>query len=217
MYASKYARRALGVGMKTKAKQKRQAKRLQPPIKPNEGKFRELLLFVARRSEGDPRFGAIKLNKILFYVDFLAYLKLGQPITGQEYFALAQGPAPRYLVRVREQMAAKGDIAIRRKESYSGVHERVLALREPDLSQFTAQEVDLVTRVLHFFWGKTGTELTEISHRFPGWRLAADKETIPYSVALVGNRPPTSDEIKFGVKLEALAASCLVENAAGLG
>jgi uncharacterized phage-associated protein len=186
-------------------------------IKPNEDKFRELLLFIARRSEGDPRFGAIKLNKLLFYSDFLAYLMLGQPITGQEYFALAQGPAPRYLVRVRDQMKAKGDIAIRRKENYSGVHERVLALREPDLSKFTPQEVDLVTRILQNCWGRTGSELTEATHRFAGWRLAADKETIPYSVALVGNRLPTSDEIKFGVKLEAIAASCLAENAAGLG
>lgn len=144
-------------------------------------------------------------------------MKLGQPITGQEYFALAQGPAPRYLVRVREQMAAKGDIAIRRKESYSGVHERVLALREPDLSQFTPQEIDLVTRVLQSFWGRTGTQLTEISHRFAGWKLAGEKETIPYSVALVGNRPPTHDEKKFGVRLEALAAECLTESAPGIG
>jgi uncharacterized phage-associated protein len=186
-------------------------------IVPNENKFRELLLFIARRSEGDPRFGAIKLNKLLFYSDFLAYLTLGHPITGQPYFALENGPAPRYLVRVREQMVKSKEIAISRKTTLSGVQERVLALREPDQNKFTPAEIALVTKVLDVCRSQSGTELSELSHRFAGWRLAGDKEDIPYEVALVGNRPPTLAEKSYGVKLEALAASCLTENAAGLG
>lgn len=186
-------------------------------IQPNEDKFRELMLLIARKSEGDPRFGALKLNKLLFYSDFLAYLMLGQPITGQEYFALENGPAPRYMVRVREQMCAKGDIAIRKTPTVSGTQDRTLALREPDLTNFTAQEVNLVDNVIQLFRDQTGTDLSELTHRFPGWRLAADRETIPYSVALVGDRAPTDAERKFGATLEALAASCLAEGAVGRG
>jgi hypothetical protein len=203
--------------MKKRAKQKRQAKRLQPRITPNENKFRELLLFIARRSEGDPRFGAIKLNKLLFYSDFLAYLELGYPITGQPYFALENGPAPRYLVRVREQMVKSKEIAISRKATLSGVQERVLALRDPDPNKFKPAEIALVTKILDMCRGQGGTELSELSHRFAGWRLAGDKETIPYEVALVGNRPPTHSEKLYGVQLEALATQCLTEGAGGIG
>jgi hypothetical protein len=203
--------------MKKRATTKRQAKRLQPRIVPNENKFRELLLFIARRSEGDPRFGAIKLNKLLFYSDFLAYLELGHPITGQPYFALENGPAPRYLVRVREQMVKSKDIAISRKQTLSGVQERVLALREPDPNKFTPAEIALVTKVLEVCRSHSGIELSELSHRFAGWRLAAEKEDIPYEVALVGNRPPTLAEMQHGVQLEALAAQCLTEGAGGIG
>lgn len=203
--------------MKKRAKTKGQAKRVQPRIKPNEEKFRELLLFIARRSEGDPRYGAIKLNKLLFYCDFLAYLKLGHPITGQPYFALENGPAPRYLVRVREQMVKSKEIAISRKPTVAGVQERVLALREPDPNKFTPAEINLVTEVLDMCRGQSGTDLSELSHRFAGWRLAGEKEDIPYEVALVGNRRPTPAEKAYGIKLEALAASCLIENAAELG
>jgi len=39
---------------------------------PNDRKFQELLLYVAARCEGAPTFGATKLNKILFFADFLA-------------------------------------------------------------------------------------------------------------------------------------------------
>ena len=203
--------------MKNRAKTKNRAKKIQPRIKPNEGKFRELLLFIARRSENDPRFGAIKLNKLLFYSDFLAYLKLGHPITGQEYFALENGPAPRYLVRVREQMVKSKEIAISRKPTFSGVSERVLALREPDPNKFEPAEIDLVTQVLEMCRSHSGSDLSELSHRFAGWRLAADKETIPYEVALVGNRKPTQSERLHGVKLEALAAQCLTDGATARG
>jgi hypothetical protein len=203
--------------MKKRATTKRYVKRAQPRIEPNEEKFRELLLFIARRSEGDPRFGAIKLNKLLFYSDFMAYLRLGHPITGQPYFALENGPAPRYLVRVREQMVKSKEIAISRKTTLSGIQERVVALREPDPNKFEPAEIDLVTEILDICKGQSGTELSELSHRFAGWRLAGEKENIPYEVALVGNRRPTLAEKSYGVKLEALAASCLTENAAGLG
>ena len=204
--------------MKNRSKQKRHAKRTPPPrITPNEAKFRELLLFIARRSERDPRFGAIKLNKLLFFSDFLAYLKFGKPITGQEYFALDQGPAPRYLVRIREQMVKAKEIAISRKQTLSGTHERVLALREPDPNKFEPAEIALVTGLLEACRGQSGSDLTELSHRFAGWRLAGDKETIPYEVALVGNRPPTHSEKLYGVQLEALATQCLTEGAGGIG
>lgn len=197
--------------MKNRSRTKRQAKKVLPRIQPNEKKFRELVLLIARKSEGDPRFGSLKLNKLLFYSDFAAYLTLGHPISGQEYFALENGPAPRYMVRVREQMLRDGEIAMRKKETVSGPQARTFALREPDLSQFTAQEVDLVDNVIRILAGQSGNDLSELTHRFPGWKLAAEKETIPYTVALVGDRAPTDAERKFGVTLEALAASCLAE------
>jgi uncharacterized phage-associated protein len=203
--------------MKNRSKAKSHAKKIRPRITPNENKFRELLLFIARRSEGDPRFGVIKLNKLLFYSDFLAYLELGHPITGQPYFALENGPAPRYLVRVREQMVKSKEIAIARKTTISGVQERVLALREPDPNKFTPAEIALVTKVLDVCRSQSGTELSELSHRFAGWRLAAQQEDIPYEVALVGNRPPTPAEKKYGVQLEALAMQSLTEGAGGIG
>lgn len=79
----------------------------------NDEKLKELILYLADRSNNDEKFGATKLNKLLFYADFLAYVYLGTSITGQEYQVLDQGPAPRRLVPVRESMKANEEIAIR--------------------------------------------------------------------------------------------------------
>lgn len=186
-------------------------------IRPNDSKFRELVLFIAQRSEGDPLFGAIKLNKLLFYSDFMAYLKLGRPITGQPYFALENGPAPRYLVPLRQQMVKNKEIAISRKATLDGIQERVVALREADPNKFEPAEIAVITEILEICKNQSGSDLSELSHRFQGWRLAGDKETIPYEVALVGNRKPTLSEREFGLRLEATAADCLTANAARLG
>ena len=51
-------------------------------------KLRELILYLARESEGDDYFGVVKLNKLLFYIDFEAYRRFGKSVTEQEYQAL---------------------------------------------------------------------------------------------------------------------------------
>ena len=54
----------------------------------NERKLRELVVLVANKSEGDPHFGAVKLNKILYYAEFQAFRILGSPIAGATYIDL---------------------------------------------------------------------------------------------------------------------------------
>src|SRR5204863_5344149 len=86
-------------------------------IRPKDRKLAELILFISERSEGDPRFGAGKLNKLLFYSDFGSYRLLGKSITGQQYQKLSNGPAPRRLAAVRDALVARHELAIREKES----------------------------------------------------------------------------------------------------
>ena len=58
-------------------------------------KFRELIIYISKRSKSDPWFGAIKLNKILYHSDFRAFERFGVPLTGVRYWRLQQGPARR--------------------------------------------------------------------------------------------------------------------------
>jgi len=58
----------------------------------SDAKMAELILYVSDRCQLDPAYGSTKLNKILFYADFLYYAKHGTSITGQEYMRLDKGP-----------------------------------------------------------------------------------------------------------------------------
>ena len=181
--------------------------------KEDDAKLRELVLLIATLSEGDEPFGKIKLNKVAFFSDFLAYLIFGRSITGHQYMRLPEGPAPRKLLLVipafRKPAEADPDIAVRVNDYYGRSQERPLALRVPNTKKFAPEEVKLVEDLVKEYWGKSAREMSSMSHRFAGWALAEDRETIPYVTAMVGWRKPTDEECKIGLALEDMAAGCL--------
>ena len=176
---------------------------------PDDEKLAQLILLVSERSEDDPTFGSVKLNKLLFHCDFSAYLTYGQPITGQEYFALPQGPAPRRLLPVTKRLQARGDFAYQDVDFYGRTQKKPIALSQPNVDVFSAQEMNLIDRIIKRFWGMNARDISEHSHLFLGWKVMKEQETIPYVTALVGSRKPTANEIAYGLKLQPLAQECL--------
>ena len=159
----------------------------------DERKFKELVLYLAQRLEGDQTFGAVKLNKLLYFADNIAYCHHGAPITGVEYFKMELGPGPRVMPSVRAHMENGGEIRVERKEraGFSQPQVRIVAQREPDLSVFSGVEVALIDRIVEFTKGATGAVLSEVSHMMMGWRIAKMGESIPYQAFFLSNAPTT--------------------------
>jgi len=165
------------------------------PFQPE--KFRELIVYIAKHCEGDPTFGSIKLNKVLYYSDFSAYRILGEPITGATYRKLSEGPAPRQLLAQRRTLEDAGDIAVVLRPYFSGVQKRITVAkgREPEVGMFDPRELVIVDEVIAFFWGKTAREVSDYSHEELGWMVTEFGEDIPYETAWVSKEPPT-DEVE---------------------
>jgi uncharacterized phage-associated protein len=134
----------------------------------NEHKFKELILYIATQCKEDVFYGAVKLNKVLFFSDFLAHERLGQPITGAEYMAIEHGPAPRRLLPIREEMLEEGDIVVEQRAHQT----RILAAREPDLKQFSPEELAIVDYVVLSLRNIAAEEVSDLTHQLPGWRAA---------------------------------------------
>ena len=179
----------------------------------DDSKLRELVLLIATLSEGDKPFGKVKLNKLLFFSDFVAYRYFGKSITGHEYQKLPQGPAPRRLIKVIPSLGtppkSDPDIVVRTHDYYGRDLQRPLALRSPDTSAFTFAELQLISNLVEKWRGKSAKEISDNSHKFIGWKLAQNGETIPYEVSLVGSREPTEHERRRGKELEKLASKKL--------
>lgn len=180
----------------------------------NDKKLRELILYISRHSEGDQYFGATKLNKLLFYSDFAAHLYLGKSITEHEYQVLPQGPAPRQLVSIRNQMVQDKELHIRESDSFPFTQKIPLALRKPDLSVFNGEEIALVDDILAQCRQLSAAQINEKSHQFINWCLVEDGETIPYSMVLIRpHRQLTPTEQQWGKELEPMAREVLGNHA----
>ncbi len=168
-------------------------------MKVNQDKFRELVLYLSEKSQDDKKFGATKLNKILYFCDFGSYVKLGQPVTGASYFRLGNGPAPKCMRPVRREMIEEGILKLEAIPTLRGKPlERTVNLRPPKMDSFSRAEVAYIDSVLKEFKDYDSDEISDRSHGELGWMLMAEKETIPYAMAFYSNPPLTEEEIARG-------------------
>ncbi len=168
----------------------------------------ELILFICQKSAGDDNFGAIKLNKLLFYSDFFAYARWAESISGADYWNLPEGPAPRRLVQVREKLIKAKDLAIQQVDLPLGlVQHRPIGLRGPDRSLFNIEQLELIEEVIAENRNLTAKQITDKSHLEWGWKLTKEKEKIELSTIFLSPDPLTDAEQKRALAmLEASAA-----------
>jgi hypothetical protein len=173
-------------------------------IATDDRKMKELILYLATKSEGDPRFSSTKLNKLLFYCDFTAYRQLGRSITGHSYQKLPFGPAPKAVLPILSQMQGDGDCDEIRKDYFGREQRRVKANRPPQTGVFSAEELQLADQIIEELWENSASEVSDRSHGFIGWQAAEFNEVIPYETVFLGDpsTPVSEDEIEFCRQLE---------------
>ncbi|MYE32685.1 MAG: DUF4065 domain-containing protein [Chloroflexi bacterium] len=161
----------------------------------NRRKFRELLIHVAAESEDDIRFGVTKLNTILYCSDLKAFAILGCAITGATYRKRDRGPVPEELPAVLREMEAEGEIERVEQRDLNLLLKRVVPLRAPDLSVFSARELEIVDRVILEMSTLDAAQSRLLSHLIVSWRIAGYDEVIPYHSAYISDRRPTHREL----------------------
>ena len=164
----------------------------------NEEKFRELVLYIAHRSQNDWRFGATKLNKLLYYIDTRSYVEHGTPITGATYRHLPAGPVPSAILEAKRQLIDSGHAEIVYRPYFNYHQERLVPQREPKTYLFTAVELALVDDVITQLWEYNGTELSDFSHKEWGWQLTDNYEDIPYELVWLSKERLTIEDIEHG-------------------
>ena len=168
--------------------------RITPPVTVSD-KFRELVVYVAERSADDPRFGAVKLNKILYYSDFGAYRLLGHSISGDDYQNLTEGPAPKHLLGARNSLLADNSVTMEAQPYFNKQQIRLKANRRPKEGVLSASETNIVDQVIDALWEYNGKQVTDLSHDEFGWKMTELNENISYFTAWVSADPLTAEQI----------------------
>lgn len=159
----------------------------------NRRKFEELIVYFARRLGPEAALGRVKLAKLLMHSDFMAFRRLGRPITGATYEKWEHGHFPRELVMAEKDLQADGSIRSETVDYFGLPLKHVTAGRDPELSGFTEDEIAIAEGALRMYGHESAKYLSELAHREPGWKLSDWREEIPYETGLIGaERPPES-------------------------
>lgn len=162
-----------------------------------QAKFDVLVQYISYRADRED-LGAVKLNKILWYSDVLAYVKTGRSITGESYCKQRLGPVSRHILPSLDRLGREGRVVTRRTSRFDYPKTEYIALVEPDLSCFSAEEIATVDYVIDKICREhTARSISEHSHD-SAWQIAENGEEIPYHAVLASREGEvTAADIKW--------------------
>jgi putative zinc finger/helix-turn-helix YgiT family protein len=142
-------------------------------------KLGEMMVYFAEQ----PRMWRTKLNKLLFYADFLHAKRSGAPISGARYVRMQFGPVPADFYTLQAMLvdgASLDEIAAEEGDCTGSVF---IARRPADRSRFSECELETLDYVAHYFADWSASRIAVYSHQEPGWLETKDRETIPLDYA----------------------------------
>ena len=166
---------------KKQAKEKSMEVRINIPQK-NLKKFKEVFLYVLSKIGSKTNVGESVINKLFYFIDFDYYEKYEEQILGATYIKNHYGPTPVMFAKALTKMKEKNEIEEIKSKffKYDQTKYIVNPKREPDLSNFSAQEIKHIDDELERLSDMTASELKDYSHKDIPWLTAEDGKPLDY-------------------------------------
>ena len=122
-----------------------------------------------------------KMNKLLFYIDFMSYRERGMAISGLSYRAIDYGPVPERWDRVYSEFSEiKQDL--RQVGDYAG--SILNSSEKADEGLFSIDELEIMNTVCKKFGSLSSRELSRLSHEENAWlKYNENHDKIPFAEA----------------------------------
>ena len=155
----------------------------------------DLILYIASKLKNYESFGAIVLNKVLYYSDNLHYLKYGRTISSFTYIHKPFGPVPNPTTFkiVYQKLIRDGRAKEEITDGIVNTRKKLVALKKATKSYFSKDELKVIDEVIKDFENKNALEASDKSHNELGWLLTEEGETIPPHAFLL-SIPQLSEE-----------------------
>jgi transcriptional regulator with XRE-family HTH domain len=143
-------------------------------------KFKEVLLYILERIGARPNIGEAVVCKLMYFIDFDFYEKFENQLIGAKYIKNYFGPTPVAFPEIVAQMEQDGDLTRVTKKYFQHDQKKYLPRRSADLSNFSAQEKELIDWEIERFKDFNATKMRDYSHRDVPWIGADDLQPINY-------------------------------------
>ncbi|MFW5804229.1 MAG: type II toxin-antitoxin system antitoxin SocA domain-containing protein [bacterium] len=155
---------------------------------PNFEKFTEMVVYFSDKIEPFKT----KMNKLLFYADFLMFKQSCFSISGVRYKAIDMGPVPNNFQSIFEYLANNDEIDIFTTEfsnGYSGEQFKARKDRPFKADLFSANELETLEKVANVFKSTSTNDIIELSHLEEAWKKnEKNKSVISYEYAFELNQ-----------------------------
>jgi Protein of unknown function (DUF4065) len=151
-------------------------------------KFKALVHYIVASCDDPQWLSAVRLNKVCWFSDTIAYRLNGVPITGETYVKRRRGPVPRTILRTLRDLEAEGKV--HSFEKTMGTHKMRLfvPLKDADSSLFSKVELSIIESVQHSICtDHTAASINDLSHD-QIWDAANEGEEIPLYATLAAER-----------------------------
>jgi len=143
-------------------------------------KFKEVLLYILEHIGARPNIGEAVVCKLMYFIDFDFYEKFEEQLIGAKYIKNHFGPTPVAFPEIVAQMEQDGDLTRVTKKYFQHDQKKYLPRRSADLSNFSAQEKELIDWEIERFKDFNATKMRDYSHRDVPWIGAEDLQLINY-------------------------------------
>lgn len=146
-------------------------------------KLKNMILYLVKYLDGVLE---TKLNKLLWYCDFLYFKETSVAITGAQYIRLPYGPVPDNYERIigimQPELLNMDEIPFNTKEGIV-LGKQFTALVEPDESIFSKKELQVMNFVADTFRDYTSTSIKNKSHQETAYKKCRDGDIMSYEYA----------------------------------
>jgi putative zinc finger/helix-turn-helix YgiT family protein len=149
--------------------------------KPNKEKLFNLIVEFINRCD-KPYNDRLKLNKLLFYTDFLNYKQFGVSITGLSYRPIQYGPVPTCYDNIFASLENENMItSFWGREENGSAKETFITDKTTDHLLFTENEQSIIDKICDTFGKMETWDMVDLSHKEKVWiEKHKDKEIIDY-------------------------------------
>jgi len=153
--------------------------RINVPQK-NQGKFKEVFLYILNKVGSKPNIGETVIYKLLYFIDFDYYERYEEQLIGATYIKNRYGPTPLEFRKIVGMMIKEEEIEKINSKYFEYPQTKYLPLRKSNLSKLKASEIEVIDDVLNRLSDMNAIQLSEYSHNDVPWVTTQDGSILEY-------------------------------------
>ncbi|MCH7492511.1 SocA family protein [Patescibacteria group bacterium] len=151
-------------------------------MRPNEKKFKELLIYIVDRCSKEEQIPETKLWKLLYFSEANFFEKKKRTISGVDYFKNNYGPTPDYRT-IKKIFPEISEYVLRTKKNIGdGKVKRTYKLsKKYRFSYLTKEEKKIIDETCEKYGNLNTREIVHLAHKDPPYIISKDKDKIDFS------------------------------------